>query len=139
MTNRCRIVLAGAAFALAAQAWAAGSGTGSATAPAGHTGHTGYDYPTQGRVEYVLTCLDENGHDFANVYKCSCVIDKMAAVLPYDEFVDQQTFARYATLGGEGGAEFRVDHAKQESKAFRTLKSNAYRACGLKGDLTATK
>lgn len=135
MTNTCRMMLAGTAFALAAQTWAAANGSRGA-APAGHAG---YEYPTQGRVEYVLTCLDENGHEFANVYKCSCVIDKIAAVLPYDEFVDQQTFARYATLGGQGGAEFRVDHARQESKAFRTLTSSAYRACGLAGDLAAAK
>lgn len=136
MFNSARMMLVCAALtsAFAGSAWAAGDATGRAGAARG-----GYDYPTQGRVEYVLTCLDENGHDFANVYKCSCVIDKMAAVLPYDEFVGQQTFARYATLGGQGGAEFRVDHAKDESKAFRTLKANAYRACGLTGALTATK
>lgn len=138
MFNSARLMLASAALtsAFAATAWAAGDGAGRQAAGAAHGG---YDYPTQGRVEYVLTCLDENGHDFANVYKCSCVIDKMAAVLPYDDFVGEQTFARYATLGGEGGAEFRVDHAKDESKAFRTLKANAYRACGLTGALTATK
>lgn len=138
MSNSARMMLVCAALtsAFAAHAWAAGDGTSRAAAGATHAGH---DYPTQGRVEYVLTCLDENGHDFANVYKCSCVIDKIAAVLPYDDFVGEQTFARYATLGGQGGAEFRVDHAKDESKAFRTLKTNAYRACGLTSALTATK
>ncbi|WP_233836338.1 hypothetical protein [Paraburkholderia sp. ZP32-5] len=114
------------AAALAAPpVWADGDAPTSA-APAG-----GYNYPTQGRVEYVLGCMDDNGHDFANVYKCSCVIDKMAAVLPYDEYVNQMTFAKYATLGGEGGAEFRVDRAKDQTKKFRTLQTNAYRACGL--------
>jgi hypothetical protein len=98
----------------------------------------GYNYPTQGRVEYVLGCLDDNGHDFANVYKCSCVIDHMAAVLPYDEFVDQSTFAKYATLGGEGGSEFRVDRAKAQARQFRTLQTEAYRSCGLGHDKTAS-
>jgi hypothetical protein len=106
-------------------AWAEGDAP-TATAPAG-----GYNYPTQGRVEYVLSCMDDNGHDFANVYKCSCVIDKMAAALPYDEYVNQMTFAKYATLGGEGGAEFRVDRAKAQTKKFRTLQTSAYQACGL--------
>ena len=133
MKTRRRAMLAGACLAWAAQSWAAGGGT---QPPASHAG---YDYPTQGRVEYVLTCMDDNGHDFANVYKCSCVIDKMAAALPYDEFVDQSTFARYASLGGEGGAEFRVDHAKKQTKAFRALQASAYRACGLTGDVTAAK
>lgn len=138
MTTRCRMMLAGAALALApalaSEVWAAG-GAGSASG----NGGSGYDYPTQGRVEYVLSCMDDNGHDFANVYKCSCVVDKMAAVLPYDEFVDQSTFAKYASLGGQGGAEFRVDHAKQQTKSFRTLQANAYRTCGLTSDATAAK
>jgi hypothetical protein len=125
MTIRCRALLAFAGIALAGPlAW----GAGDAPKASG-----GYDYPTEGRVEYVLSCMDDNGHDFANVYKCSCVIDKMAAVLPYDEFVDQSTFAKYATLGGEGGAEFRVDHAKSQTKRFRALQLSAYQACGLGG------
>jgi hypothetical protein len=130
MTPGCRALLAiTVTFTVAAlaapPAWAAGD----ASAPAAPAG--GYNYPTQGRVEYVLGCMDDNGHDFANVYKCSCVIDKMAAVLPYDEYVNQMTFAKYATLGGEGGAEFRVDRAKAQTKKFRTLQTSAYQACGL--------
>ena len=97
-----------------------------------------HDYPTQGRVEYVLGCMDDNGHDFVNVYKCSCAIDRIAAVLPYDDFVEQSTFSKYATLGGEGGAEFRVDRAKAQTKKFRALQSDAYRACGI-GHAAASK
>ena len=90
-----------------------------------------HDYPTQGRVEYVLGCMDENGHDFANVYKCSCAIDKISQVLTYDDFVEQSTFSKYATLGGEGGAEFRVDRAKAQTKKFRDLQREAFKACGI--------
>ncbi len=97
---------------------------------AAHQGQ-GYDYPTEGRVEFVLSCMDENGHEFANLYKCSCVVDKMAATLAYDQFVDESTFARYASLGGQGGAEFRTDHARARGKAFHVLQAKAYRACGL--------
>jgi hypothetical protein len=133
MIFRCRL-LATYAFALASPlAWAAGSAADSSGAPA-----QGFNYPTAGRVEYVLACMDENGHDFANVYKCSCVIDKMATALPYDDFVDQSTFSRYATLGGEGGAEFRVDHAKAQTKNFRTLQNTAYQSCGLGKERTAS-
>ncbi|MDG0023872.1 hypothetical protein [Trinickia sp. Y13] len=115
------------AAAVSAPAWAAGGEATSASAD----GRPANDYPTQGRVEYVLSCMDENGHAFANVYKCSCVVDKMAASLSYDQFVDESTFARYASLGGEGGAEFRTDHARARGKAFRALQAKAYRACGL--------
>jgi hypothetical protein len=91
----------------------------------------GYDYPTQGRVEYVLGCMDDNGHDFVNVYKCSCAIDRISMVLPYDDFVEQSTFAKYATLGGQGGGEFRVDRAKAQTKKFLALQADAFRACGI--------
>ncbi|KND62426.1 hypothetical protein BVER_01635c [Candidatus Burkholderia verschuerenii] len=90
-----------------------------------------HDYPTQGRVEYVLGCMDDNGHDFVNVYKCSCAIDKIAQKLSYDDFVEQSTFSKYATLGGEGGAEFRVDRAKAQTKKFRDLQKDAFKACGI--------
>jgi hypothetical protein len=128
------VLLAGCCLALAGPlAWADGDAP-QAQAPAG-----GYNYPTQGRVEYVLTCMDDNGHDFVNVYKCSCVIDKMATALPYDEFVDQSTFSKYATLGGEGGSEFRVDQAKAQTKKFRTLQAAAYQSCGLGTQKTTAK
>src|SRR5258708_28827642 len=122
MTSGCRALLAFASFALASPlALAAGASAGGNAAQG-----KGNDYPTEGRVEYVLTCMDDNGHDFANVYKCSCVIDKMAAALPYDEFVEQSTFSKYATLGGEGGNEFRVDRAKSQTQKFRALQTTAY-------------
>jgi len=133
MTIRCRALAACACVALAVPlAWADGDAP-TAPAPAG-----GYSYPTQGRVEYVLSCMDDNGHDFVNVYKCSCVIDKMATALSYDDFVAQSTFSKYATLGGEGGSEFRVDHAKAQTKKFRTLQTEAYHSCGLGPDKTAS-
>ena len=137
MTSRCRARLAVAAFAgvtavvaaiaaaIPVSALAAEAAGGDAPAKAA------YDYPTQGRVEYVLGCMDDNGHDFANVYKCSCAIDKIAAALPYDEYVEQMTFAKYATLGGEGGNEFRVDRARAQTKKYRALQEEAYQSCGL--------
>jgi len=53
--------------------------------------------------------------------------------LTYDDFVEAGTFARYATLGGEGGGEFRdPEHAKEKAKLYRSVEADAYRACGLK-------
>jgi hypothetical protein len=106
---------------------------------ASDTGGHGYDYPTQGRVEYVLGCMDDNGHDFVNVYKCSCAIDKISQKLSYDDFVEQSTFSKYATLGGEGGAEFRVDRAKAQTKKFRDLQKDAFKACGIGQQAAASK
>jgi len=125
MKKACLTLVAGCCIAAATPfALAAGSGGDGAT-------QNPHDYPTQTRVEYVLSCMDDNGHDFVNVYKCSCVIDKLAAALPYNDYINQVTFARNATLGGEGGAEFRMDTARAQIKKFLTLQTAAYHACGI--------
>jgi hypothetical protein len=133
MTSCCRTRLASVCVAFAACLPLAALADG--PAPSGAAGKAapaqGYNYPTEGRVEYVLGCMDENGHDFANVYKCSCTIDKIAASLPYDDYVEQATFSKYATMGGEGGAEFRMDKARAQTKKFRALQQAAYDQCGL--------
>jgi len=91
------------------------------------------DYPTSARVEFVQDCMARNGGKLEDLYKCSCVIDKLAEHLSYDDYVEASTFAHYSTLGGEGGGEFRdPEHAKDRAKLYRSLEANAYRACGLK-------
>jgi len=92
-----------------------------------------HSYPTQARVEYVNECIAKHDDSLANVYQCSCAIDRIADVLTYDEFVDTITFARYSGLPGEGGGIFRdTDEAKGAAKRFRELEKLAHRECGLK-------
>lgn len=89
-------------------------------------------YPTEARVEYVNECIAKHDDSLANVYQCSCTIDRIADVLSYDDFVTAITFARYAGLPGEGGAIFRdSDEARATAKKFRMLEDEAQRACGL--------
>ena len=84
-------------------------------------------------MEFVQDCMGRSGAQLANLYKCSCVIDKLAEHLSYDDYVEASTFAHYATLPGEGGGIFRdPDRAKERAKLYRTLEANAYKACGLK-------
>jgi hypothetical protein len=91
-----------------------------------------HNYPTVARVEYVNDCVTRNGGKLANLYQCSCAIDKIANALSYDEFVESSTFAKYATLPGEGGGIFRdSDTAKQTAKQFRALESDSLHSCGL--------
>ena len=90
------------------------------------------DYPTVARVEYVNDCIAANGGKLASLYQCSCAIDRIAAQLSYDEFVQSGTFAKYATLPGEGGGIFRdSDEAKRLAKKFRQIEGEARRGCGL--------
>lgn len=90
------------------------------------------NYPTTARVEFVNDCIARNGGKLSQLYQCSCVIDDIANTLSYDEFVEVQTFSKYATLPGEGGGIFRdSDEAKAKAKRYREIEKNAYRACGL--------
>jgi hypothetical protein len=101
-------------------------GTSASSAPPAHY------YPTEARVEYVNECIANHDDSLANLYQCSCTIDRIADHLSYDEFVTAITFARYATLPGEGGAIFRdSEQARATAKRFRMLESEAQRACGL--------
>ena len=90
-------------------------------------------YPTAARVEYVNECIANQRDSLANVYQCSCVIDRIAETLTYDEFVESITFARYAGLPGEGGAIFRdSDDARKKARRYKELEQQAYQSCGLK-------
>jgi hypothetical protein len=90
------------------------------------------DYPTTARVEFVQDCIGRHGGKLEDLYKCSCVIDRLAVKLTYDDYVEASTFAHYSTLPGEGGGIFRdPDTAKQKAKLYRTLEAEAYKACGL--------
>jgi hypothetical protein len=92
------------------------------------------NYPTIARVEYVQECMNRAGAHQGTMYQCACAIDWIADKLSYDDFVEASTYAKYATLPGEGGGIFRdTDEAKQKAKLFRTLESDAYRACNVPG------
>jgi hypothetical protein len=91
-----------------------------------------HDYPTPARVEYVQECMLKNGVELAYLYKCSCVIDRIAKNLGYDDFVEWSTFARNVSLAGEKGGIFRdADQAQDKVKRYRDLETEAYGACGL--------
>jgi hypothetical protein len=93
----------------------------------------GRGYPTSARVEYVQDCMQKNGGEIANLYKCSCAIDWIAKQVSYDDFVEWATFAHNASMAGERGGVFRdTDAAREEAKHYRDLESEAFAGCGLK-------
>ncbi len=73
-----------------------------------------------------------SGGTEADLYKCSCAIDRIAMQLTYDQFVEASTYSHYATLGGENAGIFR-DHprAQQQAKLMHSIESAAWHACGL--------
>ena len=97
-----------------------------------HAESPSHNYPTQARVEYVNECIAKHGDKLSSMYQCSCVIDRIANTLSYDDFVEASTFAKYSGLPGEGGGIFRdPEKAKRLAKMYRQLEADAFQACGL--------
>ncbi|TGD96376.1 hypothetical protein [Methylobacterium nonmethylotrophicum] len=49
------------------------------------------DYPTEARADYVFGCMAANGQTREALTKCACSIDAIAAILPYDKYVQAST------------------------------------------------
>ena len=100
--------------------------------PAAQDDRARHDYPTADRVEYVQECMLKHGGELSYLYKCSCVIDRIASELAYDDFVEWGTYARNASLAGERGGVFRdSDQAREDAKQYRAAEARAYKSCGL--------
>ena len=52
------------------------------------------DYPTKARADYVFACMATNGQTRDMLGRCSCSIDMIATILPYDGYVAAETVLR---------------------------------------------
>jgi hypothetical protein len=64
------------------------------------------DYPTYARADYVFACMQTNGQTREALEKCSCSIDQIAALLPFDEYEQAETIISVRQKGGENVAMF---------------------------------
>jgi hypothetical protein len=65
------------------------------------------DYPTSARAEYVFACMKVNGDSREALDQCSCSIDVIASLLPYDAYVAGETVASMNQAQGQIGSLFR--------------------------------
>jgi hypothetical protein len=49
------------------------------------------DYPTNARADYVFGCMAANGQTRESLERCSCSVDILASILPYDKYVQAET------------------------------------------------
>lgn len=49
------------------------------------------DYPTSARADYVLGCMAANNQTRTALDHCSCSIDVIASILPYDKYEEADT------------------------------------------------
>jgi len=65
------------------------------------------DYPTAARADYVFGCMASNGQTQEALRRCSCSIDVIASIIPYERYVQADTILRMRQVGGENTSMFR--------------------------------
>ena len=88
------------------------------------------DYPTSARADYVFGCMKPNGDSHTALDQCSCSIDVIASLLPYDRYVEAETVLSLAQVPGFFGAMFRSPPpAKAAVDALRRAQAEAEVRC----------
>lgn len=78
------------------------------------------DYPTAVRAEYVFGCLKANGETRQAIEQCSCSIDVVASLVPYDRYVTAETVLSMSQVRGNLGGQFRT--SEQAASALNDLR-----------------
>jgi hypothetical protein len=77
------------------------------------------DYPTVARADYVFACMEANGRTREILEKCSCSIDEIAAILPWDEYEQAETLMSVGLRGGENVAWTKMPAMQEKVKNLR--------------------
>src|ERR1700736_5336209 len=88
------------------------------------------DYPTAARADYVFGCMKTNGETQELLQKCSCSIDVIASIIPYDRYVTTETILSMSQVTGPVGCEFRsTEQARLALQEFRRAQAEAEVRC----------
>jgi hypothetical protein len=88
------------------------------------------DYPTSARADYVFGCMKVNGETRQALEQCSCSIDIIASIIPYDKYVEAETVASMNQVVGQIGAMFRgANEAKGILADLRRAQAEAEIRC----------
>ncbi|MFK4381414.1 hypothetical protein [Bradyrhizobium sp. USDA 223] len=78
------------------------------------------DYPTAARAEYVYGCMKANGETRSAIEQCSCSIDVVASIIPYERYVTAETALSMSQVRGDLGVQFRT--SEQANSAVNDLR-----------------
>ncbi len=67
------------------------------------------DYPTEARADYVFGCMASNGKGRDILRRCSCSIDVIASIIPFEKYVQAETVLSLQLTGGERMSIFRTE------------------------------
>jgi hypothetical protein len=88
------------------------------------------DYPTSARAEYVFACMKANGDTRPALDRCSCSIDIIASILPYERYVTAETVLSMSQTIGNLGAQFRsTEQARTAVNDLRRAQAEAEVRC----------
>jgi hypothetical protein len=88
------------------------------------------DYPSAVRADYVFGCMKANGETRQALERCSCSIDVIASILPYDRYVAAETVLSMAQVPGALGSQFRsTEFAKVAVDELRRAQAEAEVRC----------
>jgi hypothetical protein len=101
-----------------------------AVGTAGYAQDNNNDYPTSARAEYVFGCMKANGEGRQTIEQCSCSIDIIASLLPYDRYVTAETVLSMSQVRGNLGTQFRSsEQAKGALDDLRRAQAEAEVRC----------
>jgi hypothetical protein len=65
------------------------------------------DYPTEVVTDYVIGCMASNGETQDMLRRCSCSIDAVSSIVPYDTYEKASTILQMRQVTGDATAVFR--------------------------------
>jgi hypothetical protein len=88
------------------------------------------DYPTSARAEYVYGCMKANGETRQAIEQCSCSLDVVASLLPFDRYVTAETVLSMSQVRGNLGGQFRTsEQARGALDELRRAQAEAEVRC----------
>lgn len=88
------------------------------------------DYPTEARADYVFGCMVVNGQTREALTRCSCSVDVVASILPYDQYVEAETVLSIQRLRSERTSPLRnAEGAKNAVVDLRRAQAEAEIRC----------
>lgn len=119
MTRKTGVMLAMAAFGLASVSVVPASGAAEIN-----------DYPTSARADYVFACMKANGETHQTLERCSCSVDVIASLIPYERYVDAETVMSMMQTPGNLGNMFRAtEFSKKVVDELRRAQAEAEIRC----------
>ena len=77
------------------------------------------DFPTVARADYIFACMQVNGQSRESLEKCSCSVDVIASLMPYEEYEAVETIMMVFKRGGKAQQEMSNGDLQRRVKDMR--------------------